>query len=64
MARAFFGGRCTLSVISENFAVVLSWTAIRTGCPKLQVSSDLELSHMSAYKTFLAVVLLHWVREL
>ena len=38
MARAFFGGRCTLSVISENFAVVLSWTAIRTGCPKLQVS--------------------------
>ena len=29
-----------------------------------QQSSDLELSRMSACKTFLAVVLLHWVREL
>jgi hypothetical protein len=29
-----------------------------------QQSSDLELSRMSACKTCLAIVLLHWVREL
>jgi hypothetical protein len=37
-SQGFFWGLCTPSVIGENFAVVLSWAAIRIGCPKLQVS--------------------------
>jgi hypothetical protein len=36
--QSLFGGQCTPSVISVNFAVVLSWAAIRVGCPKLQGS--------------------------
>jgi hypothetical protein len=31
-------GQCTPSVVGDNFAVVLSWAAIRIGCPKLQMS--------------------------
>ena len=32
-SQSLFCGQCTPSIISENFAVVLSWAAIRIGCP-------------------------------
>ena len=35
-------GQCTPSVVSESFAVVLPWAAIRIGCPKPQVSLSLR----------------------
>jgi hypothetical protein len=37
-SQSLFWGQCAPSVISGNFAVVLSWASIRIGCPKLQVS--------------------------
>jgi hypothetical protein len=38
-SQSLFGRQCTLTVMSEKFAVVFSWVAIRIGCPKkLQVS--------------------------
>jgi hypothetical protein len=40
VAKVLFGGSAhhLLLLIKETFAVVLSWAAIRIGCPKLQVS--------------------------
>ena len=37
-SQSLFWGQCTPSVIGEDFAVVLSWAAIRIRCPKFQVS--------------------------
>ena len=47
-SQSLFGGQCTPSVVSENFAVVLSWAAVRIGCLKLQESTTKRLRSMDS----------------